>query len=151
MIARAAPRPGAGAGGWLGFALLSVLLAGLYALVVGVLTGVIPNPVFQRVVPVDVWNLMSLAVPAGLFGPLAATYLVPWSRGCRVGGRAGAGGVLSFLAAGCPVCNKLVVLALGVSGALTYFRPLQPLLGAISVVLLGAALWARFRTRVAAA
>jgi hypothetical protein len=32
------------------------------------------------------------------------------------------GSVLSFLAAGCPVCDKLVVLALGMSGAVTYFR-----------------------------
>jgi hypothetical protein len=129
------------------FGLLSVGVAGLYVLVVGVLTGVIPNPLFQRVVAADIWNLLALVLPGGLLGPLAATYLVPWPQSCRVNGRAGAGGVLSFLAAGCPVCNKLVVLAVGVSGALDYFRPLQPLLGALSVVMLGAALWARFRTR----
>ena len=39
------------------------------------------------------------------------------------------GGALTFFAVGCPVCNKLVVLALGFSGALTYFAPLQPALG----------------------
>lgn len=122
-------------------------MAGLYVLVVGALTGVIPNPLFQRVVAVDIWNLLALLLPAGLFGPLVATYLVPWPQSCRVSGRVGAGGVLSFLAAGCPVCNKLVVLAVGASGALEYFRPLQPLLGAVSVILLGAALWARLRTR----
>jgi hypothetical protein len=55
--------------------------------------------------------------------------------------------VLSFMAAGCPVCNKLVVLAVGASGALAYFRPLQPVLGALSLVLLAAALWARLRAR----
>ena len=130
------------------FVLLSATGAGLYVLVVGVVTGVVPSPLFHRVVAADVWSVLALIVPAGLFGVLAATFLVPWPQGCRVGGRAGAGGVLSFLAAGCPVCNKLVVLAVGVSGALDYFRPLQPLLAALSVVLLGAALWARFRTRV---
>jgi hypothetical protein len=129
------------------FGLLAVAAAALYAVVVGVLAGIIPNPVFHRVVPVDVWNLLSWLLPAVLFGPLAATYLVPWPRACRVGGRAGVGGVLSFMAAGCPVCNKLVVLAVGVSGALNYFRPLQPLLGAVSLILLGIALWARLRVR----
>jgi hypothetical protein len=55
--------------------------------------------------------------------------------------------VLSFLAAGCPACNKLVVLAVGTTGALDYFRPLQPLLGLASLVLLGVALGARLRVR----
>ena len=66
---------------------------------------------------------------------------------CRVGGRAGAGGVMSFFAAGCPVCNKLVVLAIGTTGAVDYFRPLQPMLGAASIVLLAIALRARWQTR----
>ena len=108
---------------------------------------IIPSPLFHRAVPPDIWNLLSWMAPALLFGPLAATYLVPWPPSCRVGGRAGTGGMLSFLAAGCPVCNKLVVLAAGASGALAYYRPLQPLLGAVSVALLALALRARFRSR----
>ena len=39
-------------------------------------------------------------------------------------------------AVGCPVCNKLVALALGAGGALTYFGPTQPVLGLLSVGLL---------------
>lgn len=132
---------------WRRFALLAIAAAGLYVLALGIPAGIIPSPLFHRAVPPDIWNLLSWVAPAALFGPLAATYLVPWPRSCRVGGRAGTGGVLSFLAAGCPVCNKLVVLAVGASGALAYYRPLQPLLGAVSVILLGVALRARFRTR----
>jgi hypothetical protein len=132
---------------WRRFTLLAAAVAGLYVVALGIPAGMIPSPLFHRVVPADIWNLLSWLVPAVLFGPLAATYLVPWPRSCRVGGRAGAGGVLSFLAAGCPVCNKLVVLAVGASGALAYYRPLQPLLGAMSVILLGVALGVRFRTR----
>lgn len=132
---------------WWRFGLLAAAAAALYAAVVGVVAGIMPNPVFHRVVPADVWNLLSWLLPAAVAGTLAATYLVPWPRVCRVGGRAGAGGVLSFLAAGCPVCNKLVVLAVGTTGALDYFRPLQPLLGLASLSLLGIALWARLRVR----
>jgi hypothetical protein len=132
---------------WRRFALLAALAAGLYVVVAGVLAGIISNPVFHRAVPADTWNLLAWLLPAALAGPLAATYLVPWPQSCRVGGRAGAGGVLSFMAAGCPVCNKLVVLAVGASGALAYFRPLQPVLGALSLILLAVALWARLRAR----
>jgi hypothetical protein len=132
---------------WRRFWLAAALAAGLYVLVTGLLAGIIGNPLFHRMVPADTWNLLAWLLPAALAGPLAATYLVPWPQSCRISGRAGAGGVLSFLAAGCPVCNKLVVLALGASGALAYFRPLQPVLGALSLALLGAALWARLRAR----
>ncbi len=132
---------------WRRFALLAAAAAGLYVVALGIPAGIIPSPLFHRAVPPDTWNLLSWVAPAVLAGPLAATYLVPWPASCRVGGRAGTGGMLSFLAAGCPVCNKLVVLAVGASGALAYYRPLQPLLGAVSVVLLGLALRARFRTR----
>jgi hypothetical protein len=132
---------------WWRFTVLAAAAAGLYVVALGIPAAIIPSPLFHRAVPPDIWNLLSWMAPAVLFGPFAATYLVPWPASCRVGGRAGAGGMLSFLAAGCPVCNKLVVLAAGVSGALAYYRPLQPLLGAVSVVLLGLALRIRLRTR----
>lgn len=57
------------------------------------------------------------------------------------------GSLLSFLAVGCPVCNKLMVLALGASGAITYFQPAQPWIGALSVALLAYGIWARFGLR----
>ena len=132
---------------WKRFSALAALATAAYFVVVGVATAVLPSPYFERKLGVNVWNLISLVVPALLFGPLAATYLLPWSSACRVGGRAGAGGVMSFFAAGCPVCNKLVVLAIGTTGAVDYFRPLQPVLGAVSIVLLAIALRARWQTR----
>jgi hypothetical protein len=130
---------------WRRFALWAVAATVGYAVLVGLATALIPNPVFDRRLAADGWNVAALVLPAVLVGPLAATYLVPWPAACDVGGRAGAGGVLSFFAAGCPVCNKLVVLAVGTSGALEWFRPAQPALGALSVVLLALALRARWR------
>ena len=51
--------------------------------------------------------------------------------------------VMSFLY----ILFSLVVLAIGTTGALDYFRPLQPLLGLASLSLLGVAFWARLRGR----
>jgi hypothetical protein len=147
MTAETVPGPSAGTIPWVRFAAWAALAAAAYVAVVGVLTAVIPSPWFDRKLPVDGWNLASLIVPALLFGPLAATYAVPWSSTCRIGGRTGSGGVLSVFAAGCPACNKLVVLALGTTGAVEWFRPIQPALGALSVAFLAAALWARWHTR----
>ncbi len=64
------------------------------------------------------------------------------------------GGVASFgafLAIGCPVCNKLALLLLGTSGALSIWAPIQPILGAASLALLaGTAVW-RLRLRATGA
>ncbi len=40
------------------------------------------------------------------------------------------------LAVGCPLCNKIVLALIGTTGALEYWAPLQPILGAVSVLLL---------------
>lgn len=50
-----------------------------------------------------------------------------------------------MFAVGCPICHKLVVAALGISGALTYVAPVQPLRGVIGVGLLVAGLAVRPR------
>lgn len=54
-------------------------------------------------------------------------------------------GLATVLAVGCPVCNKLVVALLGASGALSWFAPIQPALGALSGILLLVALRQRLR------
>ncbi|MFJ9011629.1 hypothetical protein [Streptomyces canus] len=63
--------------------------------------------------------------------------------------RAVIGGVASAFAVGCPICNKLVVLAIGVSGALTYWAPVQPVLAVASIALLTYALMRRLHTATA--
>jgi len=37
----------------------------------------------------------------------------------------------------CPLCNKLSSYSLGAAGALTYFNPIQPVPGLLSVAILG--------------
>ncbi|MGA8116460.1 MAG: hypothetical protein WCA46_22625 [Actinocatenispora sp.] len=116
--------------------------------VIGIPTAVVPNPLFARMTPTTWWNWPVLAVTAILGGLVAATYVRAPGADTR-GSRTGTiGGVLSWLAVGCPVCNKLVVLAVGMSGALRWFAPIQPLLAVASVVLLGYALVRRLRGEI---
>ncbi len=76
-----------------------------------------------------------------LVGIIAGTYTL--KAGGRSEGKVISGGFLSFLAVGCPICNKLVLVLLGSSGALTYFAPAQLLIGIASIALLGWALHMR--------
>ncbi|MER5988430.1 hypothetical protein [Streptomyces sp. NPDC001787] len=123
------------------------------AVVVGAPTDVVPNPLFGRSVPVQWWNYPALALTSVLAGIVLSTYVrrpdaPPAARPSGPESRLGAvGGVLSFFAVGCPVCNKLVLLLLGSSGALSYWAPVQPLLALVSVALLAEAALRRLSTQ----
>ncbi len=109
-------------------------------LFLGVPTALIPTPLFSRSVPPVWWNYPVLVLAGVLSAVVFATYVRtrPVSRRDDATGRSlgSAGAVLSFLAVGCPVCNKVVLLLLGASGALSYWAPLQPAIAVLSLVLL---------------
>jgi len=118
----------------------------LAALAVGIPTDVIPNPWFQRMTPVRTLDVVLLPPLSLVLGAWLATYALPGGRSSSSLSSGTGSGLLGAFAIGCPVCNKLVILALGFSGALTYFAPIQPVLGAAGLLLAAFALRARLRT-----
>lgn len=135
------------------FWLVAALATAGSLLALGVPSAVIPNPFFVRMTPTETFNLLVWLTSAPLIGLLVATYVRPPThplahrRDEPGAGRTTIGSVGAYLAIGCPICNKVVVAAMGVSGALSIFAPLQPLIGAASVALLGATLAWRLRAR----
>ena len=116
-------------------------------LLIALPTDLIPNPVFGREIAPTVWSYWALAASAVLSGLVTATYVAtpdaePRAKESRLGM---AGAFVTFFAVGCPVCNKLVLLALGYTGAIQFFEPIQPYLAAGAIALLGWALVARVR------
>jgi len=120
-----------------------VVAALVAALALGLPTDVVPNPLYTRMTPVQWWNYPVLVASSLLIGLTAATYVRSRAVDLRGGRRMTGGGLLSLFAIGCPVCNKLVVLALGMGGALRLFAPIQPLLAVASLGLVAWALWVR--------
>ena len=117
----------------------STILAGLF---ISLPTAIIKTPIFGREIEVTPWSVPVVIVTSILSGMLFATYIkmeqsIDEDRSLKVGG---AGALFSFLAVGCPVCNKLVLVALGYSGAIQYFAPVQPYLAAAGILLLAYAL-----------
>ena len=138
--------------------LTALAMTAISVLVVAVPTDLIDTPVFSREVPPTWWSWPALLASSALAGLLVATYVrepgspdqAPEEEG-RTRWWGGAGGLLTFFAVGCPVCNKLVLLALGASGAMTYFEPVQPVLSVLALLLLAWALTRRLRGQVACA
>ena len=108
-------------------------------------TAILKTPIFGREIPVTSWSIPVVIATSVLSGMLFATYVnndssLKEERSFKIGG---AGAFFSFLAVGCPVCNKLVLVALGYSGAIQYFAPVQPYLAGAGILLLAYALQRR--------
>jgi hypothetical protein len=122
--------------------LIAVGAAAVSALLIGAPTVMFSNPWFTRMTPTTWWDRPVWIVTSALAGLVAATYVRrPLEAGPGgASSTAASGGLLAAFAVGCPVCNKLVVAVVGVTGALTLWAPLQPLLALLSVALLVVAL-----------
>ena len=127
----------------------AVAVAVTTVVVVGVPTDLIDTPLFSREVPPTWWSWPVLVLTAVLTGLLVGTYvanptITKNSSASSLAG--GLGGLLSFFAVGCPVCNKLVLLAVGSNGAFRWFQPVQPVLSVAGLLLLGWAVVTRLRS-----
>ncbi len=117
---------------------MAVSVAVLTYFVIALPTAVVENPVFGREIGVTSWSVTVIVVTSILTGLLTATYVKndfsdESPRQLKIGG---AGALLSYFAVGCPVCNKLALIALGYSGAIQYFAPIQPYLAVAGIALL---------------
>jgi len=143
---------------WLVAAATSIAVTVLVAIP----TDLIDTPLSSREIPPTWWSWPALLVSSVLSGLLTATYVAPVDSGGDTTTRSGdtstdrgdsstrrggfAGGLLTFFAVGCPVCNKVALLALGSAGAVTWFQPMQPVLQVLAVGLLAWALHRRLAT-----
>jgi len=108
----------------------------------GVVTGLIPNPVYVRMVPRTGLDYLFLLLTGGFLG------LYTFQRssvGRHDDKTATASAVVGVLAFGCPVCNAVLLALFSSSALMTYFDPLRPLLGAVSVALFAGLLYSRSR------
>ena len=123
----------------------SVLIGSMAALSIltafGTITALVPNELFVRMTPVYFYDYIFLILTSVLTGAYAGLwyYTKKTQAKCNYAAAGGAlGGLFSF---GCAICNKLLILLLGLSGVAAYFMPIQPVLGVISIALLAYAVY----------
>ena len=109
----------------------------------GVVTGLIPNPLYVRMVPRTGLDYLFLTLTAAFLG--AYTYQRTAVSHSGDDATATAGAVVGILAFGCPICNAVLLALFSSSALMTYLDPLRPALGAVSVALFGGLLYARSR------
>ena len=129
---------------------VAILATVVIGLLIGLATVLIPNPIFARDIAPVWWNYPVWIISSVVTGMLVATYVrdEPTVHKDHQGTLGMVGGFIAWFAVGCPVCNKLALLALWYSGAITYFAPIQPILGMAALVLTSIALIWRLKGQV---
>ncbi len=124
---------------------LSIILGSVSALVIfaafGIITVLLPNGIFIRMSPVYFYDYIFLVLTALLSGAYIGLWYYTKKTQTKCNYAATGGAVGGFLSFGCAICNKILILLLGVTGVVTYFMPLQPVLGIISLILLSYAVY----------
>ena len=110
-------------------------------LIFGVVTDLIPNPWFIRMVESKSLDYFFLAASSVLFGSYVAVHFYKRTISKKRKVSAYAGGVASFLGFGCVLCNKILLLLLGAAGALAYVEPYRPFIGFAGLGLMGYAVY----------
>lgn len=106
----------------------------------GIVTGLIPNPLYIRQVPRTPLDYLFLTTTAAFLG----VYTFQRTNNQRNDEKtATAGTVVGFLAFGCPICNAFLLAVFRSSAVVTYFDPLRPLLGIVSIVFFAGFLYSR--------
>jgi len=118
------------------------------AVLIGVPSDLIDTPLFGRPVETRAIDYVIWAITSVLIGLVMAIRLPESQRAEqeRSEVRTMWGGLVSFLAVGCPVCNQLVVVAIGAGGALSWWAPVQPFVGLAAIGLIVWALRKRLAT-----
>ncbi|MFC4360495.1 hypothetical protein ACFO0N_21320 [Halobium salinum] len=106
----------------------------------GIVTGLIPNPLYIRQVPRTPLDYLFLITTAAFLG----IYTLQRTNNEHNDEKtATAGTVVGFLAFGCPICNAFLLALFSSSALMTYLDPLRPLLGIVSVVFFAGLLYSR--------
>lgn len=93
--------------------------------VLGTAAALWDNPLFVRMTPSSIVEIVFLAIQSMLIG----IYVAIGPQACRVPvGETGS--VASFLGIACPTCNKLLMLAFGADALMTYLEPVRIYLAA---------------------
>lgn len=95
----------------------------------GILTSLIPNPIFSRMTQTTFLDYFLLTATSFLLGTYLGLYRHKKSHSSSACAASYAGGAAGFLGFACPICNKALVLMFGLSGVIMYFEPVRYALG----------------------
>ena len=128
----------------------AIIASVIIGLLIGLATVLIPNSIFARDIAPVWWNYPVWIITSVATGMLVATYVRTSPRCTRItkAPQEWLGDLSPGLQLAVRCVTKLALLALGYSAAITYFAPIQPILGIAALVLTSIALIWRLKGQV---
>ena len=118
------------------YIIIGLLFATGFYLLFGIITALIPNTWFTRMIPANNLDNIFLITNSLLLGTYLGLYY--WKKEkkklCNI--TSTSGGIAGFFAFSCPICNKILVIIFGTTALMNYLEPIRPILGIISILLL---------------
>ena len=127
------------------YTFIGLIIGILFFIVSGMVTSLLPNYFFARMMPISTLDYIFLGSSSILLGIYVGVHYYKKNTVNKCNAVAATGGVGSLFAFACPVCNKLLVFLFGATALMTYFEPYRPILGFVSNALLAWALWWRVK------
>ena len=126
---------------------VGVLTSVAFGVSVGVITGAIDTPIFERATPAYAIDYPIWTINALLVGALAGASVYAMRQRQAFGiGPMYAGGFLSAFAISCPLCNGLLVAAFGTGAAANVFDPARPVIGGLTALFMAFVLYRRIQS-----
>jgi len=109
-------------------------------LIFGIPTDLVPNNYFIRMIPIKATDYIFLSLTSIMLGTYIALYYYDKKTNKKCNYTAYGGAVAGIFAVGCPICNVMLISLFSATAILTYFEPYRPILGVLSLGILGTAL-----------
>jgi hypothetical protein len=126
--------------------IIGILAAALLFVLFGMLTAIIQNPYFVRMMPIRWVDYLFLFLTAMLSGIYVGLWHYQRKSDATCDYMAMGGTIGGVFAFGCAMCNQLLMTLLGATAVMAYFTPLQPIVGIFSTALLSYAIWKKWVT-----
>ena len=120
---------------------IGLLASIILFLLFGIPTDLVPNKYFIRMVPIKITDYIFLSLTSIMLGAYIALHYYSKKTSKKCDYAAYGGAVAGVFAVGCPICNVLLISLFSATAILTYFEPYRPILGVLTIGILGAAIF----------
>lgn len=126
----------------IGYIILGTILFVLIFLLFGIPTALVPTPFFARMITIKAIDYIFLFLNSVLLASYFTLSLVKKNQAKQPRGYLAFSGTLfGVFSFSCPLCSVILVAIFSTTAIITYFEPLRPWLGIISVTMLSLAVY----------
>ncbi len=117
----------------------------LFIIIFGVVSVVIPNRFFARMIPISFLDYLFLILTSLLLGTYMSLHIYHKNNNIACDVYVTTGWFASYLGFGCSFCNKILIFMLGIAGVANYIEPYKYIISSFGILIMALALIHKLR------